>query len=57
MLVHAFSPMDKWFKEYSEFAELFGIEARIGVLMETRARNGLPLFLGWVHGDERYLAA
>lgn len=57
MLVHTFSPEDKWFTEYCEFSRLFGIEAEIGVLGTTQARNELPLYLGWVHGDERYLCS
>lgn len=57
MLVHTFSPTNRWFQEYRQFAALFGIEAEIGVLGVTRARNDLPLYLGWVHGDEQYLSA
>ena len=57
MLVHTFSPEDKWFTEYCEFSRLFGIEAKIDVLGMTRARNELPLYLGWVHGDKCYLCA
>ena len=56
MLIHTFSQTDKWFTEYREFSRLFGIEAEIGVLGTTRARNKLPLYLGWVHGNERYLS-
>ena len=57
MLIHTFSPKDQWFEEYRQFAQIFGIEAQIGVLGETKARSGMPLYLGWVHGDERYLAS
>ena len=57
MLVHSFSPTDKWFSDYCEFSRLFGIEGEIGVLGVTRARNGLPLYLGWVSGCKRYLSA
>ena len=59
MLVHSFSHTDQSqrFEEYSEFCQLFGIEAKIGVLGRTSARGKLPLHLGWVRGDERYLSA
>ena len=57
MLIHTFSRMDQGFTEYREFSRLFGIEAEIGVLGTTRGRNGLPLYFGWVHGDERYLSS
>jgi len=55
MLVHSFSPEQQWFDEFSNFSSLFGLTAEIGRLMTTKARNGLPLHLGWVHGDERFL--
>ncbi len=57
MLVHSFSPKDQWFDDFSNFAKLFGQTAEIGRLMTARARNGLPLHLGWAHGDERFLQA
>jgi len=57
MLIHTFSPTDQWFNEYSQFAELLGVEAKIDKLAETKVRNGMPLYLGWVHGNERYLAS
>ena len=55
MLVHSFSPIQQWFDEFSNFSSLFELKAEIGRLMTTKARNGLPLHLGWVHGDERFL--
>lgn len=55
MLVHSFSPTQQWFAEFSNYSSLFGLTAEIGRLMTTKARNGLPLHLGWVHGDEKYL--
>ena len=57
MLIHSFRRMDQWFTEYREFSRLFEIEAESGVLGATRARNELPLYLGWAHGDERYLSS
>ena len=57
MLIHSFSQTDQGFVEFREFSRLFGIEAETGVLAGTRARNELPLYLGWVHGDERYLSS
>ena len=58
MLIHSFSPTEKWFKEYCEFSYLFGIDAEIGILgAGRRARNELPLYLGWVRGSKRYLSS
>ena len=57
MLIHSFSPKDQWFDEFAEFCELFGISASVGAIGETTCIDGMPLFLGWVHGDERFLNA
>ncbi|MBU1417832.1 MAG: hypothetical protein KKI15_05055 [Proteobacteria bacterium] len=57
MLIHTFSPSDQWFEEFRQFAKLFGIDAKIGELAEAKVQNEMPLYLGWVHGDERYLSS
>ncbi len=57
MLVHSFSTTNEGFCAYREFGHLFEIKAEVGVLGMTRARNDLPLYLGWVRGDERYLSS
>jgi hypothetical protein len=57
MLVHTFSPSDQWFSEYRDFVGLFGANAVVGELATVSANGGMPLHLGWVHGDERYLDA
>lgn len=56
-LVHSFSDKNLWFDDFAAFASLFGLTAKVDQLVSTTARNGLPLYLGWVHGDERYLNA
>jgi hypothetical protein len=57
MLVHSFSPNNEWFEDFRAFAALFGRTAEVGCLVMATATKGLPLYLGWVHGDERYLSA
>ncbi|MFC1560806.1 DUF6946 family protein [Pseudomonadota bacterium] len=57
MLVHSFSSTDQWFDEFAEFCKLFDISASVGTIGETTCIDGMPLFLGWVHGDERFLTA
>lgn len=57
MLVHSFSKENLWFNDFAAFASVFGAKAEIDKLASTTARNRLPLHLGWVHGDERYLNA
>lgn len=56
MLVHTFSRQDSWFDDYSAFLSLFGVEAGVGRLSSTEVGD-MPLHLGWVHGNERYLEA
>ncbi len=57
MLVHSFSPTNRWFEEFSAFLALFDAPAEIGRLTTVKARNDIPLHLAWVHGDERFLNA
>ena len=57
MLVHSFSKENLWFNDLAAFASLFRINAEIGKLASSTARNGMPLHIGWVYGDERYLNA
>ena len=55
MLVHSISQTNTWFAEFAHFAELFGIEASIGNVGVAKARNELPLILGWVKGESTFL--
>jgi hypothetical protein len=55
MIVHSFSPENRWFDDYAAFAKLYGLTAEVGKLVATTAKGGIPLYLGWAHGDERYL--
>lgn len=55
MIVHSFSSENLWFQDYAAFVGLFGIVAGVDRLSGTSARNGLPLYLGWAHGNERFL--
>lgn len=57
MLVHSFSDKNLWFDDFAAFVRLFALTAEVDKLVSTTARNGLPLHLGWIHGDERYLNA
>ncbi len=57
MIVHSFSPTNQWFDEFKKFAGLFGLDAMIDRLLKTTARNGMPLYLGWSHGNENFLKA
>lgn len=57
MLVHSFSPSNRWFEEFKAFVALYGVEAEMGKLITVGAKNGTPLHLAWIHRDERFLGA
>jgi len=57
MLVHSFSHNNQWFDDFATFVSLFGQKAEVDRLVTTTVAKEMPLHLGWVHGDERYLNA
>jgi len=57
MLVHSFSPTQRWFDAFAHFASLFGGIAEPGKLMLVRPNADRPLYLGWACGDARFLTA
>lgn len=57
MIVHSFSPTNLWFEDFAAFASLYGQNASVGGIVSMRARNGLPLHIGWAHGDEEFRRA
>jgi hypothetical protein len=55
MLVHSFSQTDKWFDDYSNFVNLFGLIAKKDDIVGPISNNGTYLYFGWVRGDKRFL--
>lgn len=56
MLVHSFSPTDRWFEDFSAFAGLFGVKPRIGNLAAVGNCGDVSLSIGWCKGDQRFRA-
>lgn len=54
MVVHSFSPSKKWLSDFKRFASLLGAEAEPGRLSFAGNRGGVPLYLGWAVGDQRF---
>ena len=54
MLVHSFSPADRWFDDFKAFAGLFGGSPSIGQVFHARRCQDIDLFLGWCKGDGRF---
>jgi Domain of unknown function (DUF6946) len=55
MLVHSFSEQRVGWSDYQSFAELFGVEAKEGVVQRLSAASKIPLFGVWVVGNCRFL--
>jgi hypothetical protein len=56
MLVHSFSPTNRWFDAFAHFASLFGCKAEPGKLMTARSNALRPFYLGWACGDPQFLS-
>jgi hypothetical protein len=54
MVVHSFSPTQRWFNAFARFAALFGATSTIGQPCVVTAGGGRRLVLGWACGDERF---
>ena len=55
MIVQSFSQENEWFEDYSAFVAALGGSAELNQMTEVDVRCGRPLFLGWTHGNKRYL--
>jgi hypothetical protein len=56
MIVHSFSPEDRWFDAYAGFLELLGLTAKLGQLVGKKLPSGRPVHFGWAKGDPRFLS-
>jgi len=57
MIVHSFSPKKMWFEAYALFLDLLGAPDTSGDLVSVRLSDGVPLYLGWAVGDQKFLNA
>lgn len=57
MLIHSFSPTNKWFGDYQAFLDLYGKQGQMDELVFLRNVNGINLYAGWVCGDKEFLKA
>lgn len=54
MLVHSFSPSDRWFEDFKIFASLFELKPVIGKLGFLGKRKDVELYAGWCKGDQKF---
>lgn len=50
MLVHSFSPTYDGFNDYSDFLQLFGLQAKKDAIVGPVQREKVNLYFGWVRG-------
>lgn len=54
MLVHSFSPEQRWFDAFARFVALFGQAAAVGEAAVITLAGGRRLCLGWACGDQQF---
>jgi hypothetical protein len=54
MIVHSFSPTEMWFADFAAFAALFGRKPETNRLIHLGDRDGIPLWIGWCVGDQKF---
>lgn len=57
MIVHSFSPENRWRAEFDQFVELLGVSAAEGEALRFQVPSGKALLLGWASGDQRFRTA
>ncbi len=55
LLIHSFSPDNKWFDDFSMFVELFGQTARVNSIVSAERNRSPNLHFAWIQGNEIYL--
>ncbi|MGH3019718.1 MAG: DUF6946 family protein [Gaiellaceae bacterium] len=52
---NSFSASDAWLGDYQTFAHRLGASgADVDAIVAVGECGGIPLYLGWVRGEERY---
>jgi hypothetical protein len=54
MIVHSFSPEQRWFGDFVAFGKLFDLELTPGTAGKTVLPSGKPLYLGWATGAQEF---
>ncbi|MBU3198260.1 hypothetical protein LL037_21190 [Clostridium estertheticum] len=51
LLIHSFSPLNKSFKDYSDFINLYNLEAQLDGIIGPVILNGVRVYWGWVKDE------
>lgn len=57
MIVHSFSSEQRWFDAFARFAALFGKNVEAGQPVRISVPGEIGLYIGWAHGDLRFLSS
>ena len=52
---HSFSESDQWLEDYERFVSPFGASGVPNQPVRIDNQGDIPLFLGWVRGEKKYL--
>lgn len=55
VIIHSFSPSNKWFKQFAKFANLYGLRPKINTVVTAKTSSGLSLHFVWICGNKKYL--
>ncbi|MGD0274831.1 MAG: hypothetical protein ABSB79_02070 [Syntrophales bacterium] len=55
MLIHSFSPSNKWYEDFQAFLNLFNVRAEIGKLIKIGKYRGIELYTAWCKGNQWFL--
>lgn len=60
MIIHSFSPKNKWHNDYLEFVKMLNpnpnISEEVGTIERCKTlKSGIELYIGWIKGNEKYL--
>jgi hypothetical protein len=55
MLIHSFSSESLWLDDFQTFASLFDVKAEPDKLYFLKNINGIPFYIAWIKGNQKFL--
>ncbi|WP_404479308.1 DUF6946 family protein [Novosphingobium sp. BL-52-GroH] len=57
MIVHSFSPENRWYEAFEQFAHVLGVSVQLGEGASINVPSGRRLVIGWACGDQAFRSA
>ncbi len=54
MVVQSFSPENRWYSDFVDFADALHVKTETNRLGHVGVRGGVELFIGWASGDQKF---